>query len=62
MTEHSRSAKTPPRSPKGSPTNEGDLVELPDGTKVGMRRKSSSRGKTIDVFGVGRTHRKVHVK
>ena len=49
----------------GSPVTssyKGTMVQLPDGTKVGMRATSKSGGSTIDVFSPdGSTAYKVHL-
>lgn len=48
----------------GSPvqsTYPGKMVELPDGTRVGLRTASKSGGPTIDVFKPDGTHVKVHL-
>jgi type II secretory pathway pseudopilin PulG len=39
----------------------GDIVELPDGTRVGLRPVSRSGGETIDLFKPDGTHMKVHL-
>jgi len=44
------------------PTYKGTMVELPDGTKVGLRIESTSGGKTIDVFGADGKYTKVHME
>ncbi|MBA3947900.1 MAG: RHS repeat-associated core domain-containing protein, partial [Herpetosiphonaceae bacterium] len=40
----------------------GQMVELQDGTRVGLRSDSSSGGATIDVFFTDGTQTKVHIK
>jgi filamentous hemagglutinin len=46
------------------PTYRGTMVELADGTRVGMRATSASGGPTIDIFppkGAGPKNIKVHL-
>jgi hypothetical protein len=38
------------------------MVELPDGTRVGLRDYSTSGGKTIDIFMPDKTRVKVHIE
>lgn len=46
----------------GAYANGGKMVELPDGTKVGLRKKSTSGGSTIDIKFPDRTFLKVHIE
>jgi hypothetical protein len=48
--------------PATPPTYKGSMVELPDGTRVGLRGVSASGGKTIDITLPDGTIRKVHVQ
>jgi filamentous hemagglutinin len=48
--------------PATPPTYKGSMVELPDGTKVGLRGTSISGGKTIDIFMPDKTYTKVHIE
>lgn len=40
---------------------DGEMVELPDGTRIGLRNTSSSGGPTIDINQPGRAPIKVHL-
>ena len=44
------------------PTYKGQMVELPDGTRVGLRNFSTSGGKTIDIHLPDGTQLKVHIE
>ncbi|MFP4355260.1 MAG: hypothetical protein ACLFUJ_09060 [Phycisphaerae bacterium] len=50
----------------GSPVNQGSypgkMVQLPDGTRVGLRSTSKTGGSTIDIKHPDGSKQKVHIK
>jgi hypothetical protein len=48
--------------PATPPTYNGTMMELPDGTKVGLRNVSTSGGKTIDIFLPDGKYTRVHIE
>jgi hypothetical protein len=49
-------------TPSSLPNYKGEVKQLPDGTKIGLREESTSGGRTIDIYYPGKTKPvKVHL-